>query len=137
MGTDPNLAGAPSTTDFQLGVFAERLASLQGGMQRLENTQQQTFGLIKEMNAAHNTAIIKLETVEQRTKTLEADVIDHAGSITKKADDAAVKDEVRSLRDDVEDLKKGKWMVLGAATTISALFALAGFAASLGIKHLG
>jgi hypothetical protein len=148
MGTDPNLTGAPSSPDFQLGVFAERLANLQAGITRIETAQQQTVGAMKEMNAAHNTAMLKLEQVEQRTKAIEGDIVEHNGSIAKKADEGILKEietavaakapqvQVDRIASDVEDLKKSKWMVLGGACVISAIFAMAGFLASIGIRHL-
>src|SRR5580704_5903632 len=125
MGTDPNLTGAPSSPDFQLGVFAERLANLQAGITRIETAQQQTVGAMKEMNAAHNTAMLKLEQVEQRTKTVESDILEHGGSIARKADEITLKEieaavalkapqaEVDVISVAVEDLKKSKWMAIG------------------------
>jgi hypothetical protein len=147
MGTDPNLTGAPSSPDFQLGVFAERLANLQAGITRIETAQQQTVGAMKEMNAAHNTAMLKLEQVEQRTKTVESDIVEHGGSIARKADETTLKEieaavalkapqaEVNVLSSAVEDLKKSKWMAIGVSSTISAIIAALAIAVPLLTHH--
>jgi hypothetical protein len=124
MPPDTNLTGAPASPDFQLGVFAERLASLQNGVTRLESTQNQAFGLIKETNQSLNTALLKLENVEQRTKTVEGDVADHAANLVKKADELSISEEIKGIRSDVEDLKKGKWTIVGICSAISAISAL-------------
>jgi phage-related tail protein len=147
MGTDPNLTGAPASSDFQLGVFAERLANLQAGITRIETAQQQTVGAMKEMNAAHNTAMLKLEQVEQRTKSVEGDVVDHSANIAKKADETTIKEietilalkapqaEVDVISVAVEDLKKSKWMAIGVSSTISAIIAALAIAVPLLVRH--
>jgi hypothetical protein len=147
VGADPNLTGSPSSSDFQLGVFAERLANLQAGITRIETAQQQTVGAMKEMNAAHNTAMLKLEQVEQRTKTVEGDIVEHGGSIAKKADETTLKEietavaakapqtQVDRVQADVDDLKKGKWMVLGISSAVSAIIALVAIVAPILMRH--
>jgi hypothetical protein len=147
MGADTNLTGAPSSPDFQLGVFAERLANLQAGITRIETAQQQTVGAMKEMNAAHNTAMLKLEQVEQRTKTVESDIVEHGGSIARKADETTLKEieaavalkapqaEVDVISIAVEDLKKSKWMAIGVSSTISAIIAALAIAVPLLAHH--
>lgn len=147
MGNDPSLTGAPTSPDFQLGVFAERLANLQAGITRIETAQQQTVGAMKEMNAAHNTAMLKLEQVEQRTKTVESDIVEHGGSISRKADETTLKEieaavatkapqaEVDVISVAVEDLKKSKWMAIGVSSTISAIIAALAIAVPLLVRH--
>jgi hypothetical protein len=111
----------PGTSDFGLGVIAERVAGLQTGLKKVEDIQRDSFMMIKEMRDQHTTIIEKHGRLEERVKATEDVVDEHDKALNKKAD----KESLSSLNEAVEDLKISKAKVIGIAVAVSTIVGVA------------